>query len=342
MNAPLVGIMTSPKNENSLAGNLNLFISIQKELLSRGARSFVFSFQDIKDEAKILGYIFLADKQEWHRKMMPLPDIVYNRIPFRHSEQTPQFQKCVQVFTHHHIPMFNPGFIDKYELFLLLSSSKKLKKYLPETILIDSVDTLEKFYLDHNDIYIKPRMLSKGKNIYRLNRDLILESHNQKIAFSIFNDFWSEFGEMFCEGFIAQPTIQPTIVEGNRYDFRILSHWSMAEKNYKVTGIGIRATNEFNLTTHLINGGFIMPYEKIQEPKHDRFISALVKEVGRILSKQLGFLGEFSIDAGVDTEGNYVIYEVNSKPMSFDEEEIERKRIIYLCDLFFQLTGWED
>jgi hypothetical protein len=342
MNAPLVGIMTSPKNEHSLAGNLNLFISIQKELLERGARSFVFSFLDVKDDARILGYMYSVDKQEWHRTMMPLPDIVYNRIPFRHSEQTAHFQKCIQLFNDHHIPMFNPGFIDKYELFLLLSSSKRLKKYLPETILINSVDSLKNFYIVHNDIYIKPRMLSKGKNIFRLNRDIVLESHNQKVSFSNFDDFWSEFGEIFLDGFIAQPTIQPAIVEGKRYDFRILSHWTVAEKSYKVTGIGIRATDEFNLTTHLINGGFIIPYEKIQKPKHDRFISALVKEVGRILSKQLGFFGEFSIDAGVDTKGNYVIYEVNAKPMSFDEEEIERKRIIYLCDLFFQITGWED
>lgn len=342
MNGPLVGIMTSPKNEYSLAGNLSLFISIQNELLSRGARSFVFSFQDVQEDGRIIGYIFSTERQEWHRTMMPLPDIVYNRIPFRHSERTSDFQKCVQLFKDQQIPMFNPGFIDKYELFLLLSSSKKLKMYLPETVLIDSKDKLEKFHIEHNDIYIKPRMLSKGKNIFRLTGDLVLESQTQKLSFANFEDFWSEFGEILSVGFIAQPTIQPAIQDGMRYDFRILSHWSATEKNYLVTGIGIRATDQSNLTTHLVNGGFIMPYEKIQESKHDRYISALVKEVGLVLSKQLGFFGEFSIDAGMDSDANYVIYEVNSKPMSFDEEEIERKRIIYLCDLFIQITGWED
>jgi hypothetical protein len=342
MNGPLVGIMTSPKNEYSLAGNLSLFVSIQNELVARGARSFVFSFHDVKDDGRIIGYIYSTDQEKWHRTMMPLPNIVYNRIPFRHSEQTPQFKKCVQIFKNHQIPMFNPGFIDKYELFLLLSSSKKLKKYLPETIIIDSIEKLEKFHLEYNDIYIKPRLLSKGKNIYRLNSDLILESQNRKNSFSNFADLWSEYGWIFSDGFIAQATIQPAILDGNRYDFRILSHWSATEKNYIVTGIGIRATNQFNLTTHLVNGGFIIPYEKVQESKHDLFISALVKEVGRVLSEQLGFFGEFSIDAGMDSNGNYIIYEVNSKPMSFDEGEIEGKRIIQLCDLFLQITGWED
>jgi hypothetical protein len=338
MNGPLIGIMTSPKNKNSLAGNLTLFINIQKELEARGARTFVFSFQDVQENGRIMGYIFSTHKQKWHRRLMPLPDIVYNRIPFRASEQTLPFQKCIQFFKDQQIPMFNPGFIDKYELYLLLSSGKELKKYLPETVLINSEDKLEKFHNKHKDIYIKPRMLSKGKNIYRLNEDFILESQNQRVTFSNFERFWSEFGETFCEGFIAQPTIQPAILDGKRYDFRILSHWSATEKNYLVTGKGIRATEWSNLTTHLVNGGFILPYEIVQEKKHDDFIAGLVNKVGHVLSEQLGFFGEFSIDAGMDCEGNYVIYEVNSKPMSFDEEEIERKRILHLCDLFTQLV----
>jgi hypothetical protein len=342
MNGPLIGIMTSPKNKFSLAGNLHLFINIQKELEARDARSFVFSFQDIQDAGHIIGYIYSHRKQEWHRTIMPLPDIVYNRIPFRSSEKTSQFQNCLQFFRDQHIPVFNPGFIDKYELYLLLSNNKELRKYVPETILINSKCILEDFHINHKDIYIKPRMLSKGKNIYRLNEKFILESQKQRVTFSDFERFWCEFGETFREGFIAQPTIQPAILDGKRYDFRILSHWSAIEKEYLVTGIGIRATDWNNLTTHLGNGGFILPYEKVQEPEHDDFISGLVNKVGHILSDQLGFFGEFSIDAGMDSEGNYVIYEVNSKPMSFDEEQIEQRRIVSLCNLFLQLVKSED
>jgi hypothetical protein len=342
MNGPLIGIMTSPKNKFSLAGNLHLFINIQKELEARDARSFVFSFQDIQDAGHIIGYIYSHRKQEWHRTIMPLPDIVYNRIPFRSSEKTSQFQNCLQFFRDQHIPVFNPGFIDKYELYLLLSNNKELRKYVPETILINSKCILEDFHINHKDIYIKPRMLSKGKNIYRLNEKFILESQKQRVTFSDFERFWCEFGETFREGFIAQPTIQPAILDGKRYDFRILSHWSAIEKEYLVTGIGIRATDWNNLTTHLGNGGFILPYEKVQEPEHDDFIAGLVNKVGHILSDQLGFFGEFSIDAGMDSEGNYVIYEVNSKPMSFDEEQIEQRRIVSLCNLFLQLVKSED
>ncbi|MBR8645638.1 hypothetical protein KEH51_21385 [[Brevibacterium] frigoritolerans] len=46
--------------------------------------------------------------------------------------------------------------------------------------------------------------------------------------------------------------------------------------------------------------------------------------------KKIGFLGEFSIDIGEDESGSLFIYEVNSKPMQFDEEEIETNRLLHL------------
>ena len=64
----------------------------------------------------------------------------------------------------------------------------------------------------------------------------------------------------------------------------------------------------------------------------------MAEQTGKALSEQFGYFGEFSIDAGISQSGNYYIYEVNSKPMSFDENEIEERKISQLCRLFFQLT----
>jgi hypothetical protein len=339
---PLIGIMSSPKNESSLAGNLHLFTKIQSALLSRDALSFVFSYRDVYDDGRINGYIYMPNQNKWIRAIMPFPDIVYNRIPFRKSETTSQFKKCIQIFKENQIPMFNPGFIDKYDLFQILISSQKLKKYLPDTVLIDSIETLKEFFNKYSDIYLKPRLQSKGKNVFRLYGNFILESNNQSSSFSTLEKLCNDYDGIFMDGtFIAQRTIKPDIIDGNRYDFRILSHWSTSLKNYSVTGVGIRASKQHQITTHLAYGGVILPYEEIQCSEHDHFISDLVKEIGSVLTKKLGFFGEFSIDAGVDSEGNYVLYEVNSKPMSFDEEEIEQTRISNLCDLFFYKTGFE-
>lgn len=340
---PLLGIMTSPKNESYLAGNHQLFTSIQNELMLRNALSFVFSFQEINENGWLFGYIYMQDKQEWLRARVPFPDIVYNRIPFRKSECTPQFQKCMQLLQHYQIPVFNPCFIDKYKLYKILKTSRFLHSLLPETILITTKETLREFLIEHKRIYIKPRMSSKGKNTYRLkyeSNEVIMEAQRDKTTFLGMDDLWRQFAELEEGTFIAQLAIKPAIMNGNRFDFRVLSHWSEAQQNYIVTGVGIRATDQYQITTHLANGGFILPYKQLQTIEHDRFISELVSEIGFLLSNKLGFFGEFSVDAGIDSKGNYILFEVNSKPMSFDEEEIERNRVSNLCDLILHKTNF--
>jgi hypothetical protein len=339
---PFIGIMTAPKDGYSLAGNTRLFIQIQKELLARKALSYVFSYQHVIDSDTIEGYTYLPDHNSWLRAYFPIPDLIYNRIPYRRIEETSLFLLCRQQLQDHKIPLFNPGFIDKYQLYQMFNTNQLLKSVMPDTILVESKDTLEAFFTIHKDIYLKPRNLSKGRDILRLNGELTMIAKHHKQPFENFSKFWEYFTHTYPDSaFIAQKTIHPATKDHLRYDFRILAHWSSRDQAYVVTGTGIRASEPESLTTHTINGGIILPYKHFYDPKHDTFFETLVQEIGRVLTDDLGFFGEFSIDAGVDSEGNYVLYEVNSKPMSFDELEIEQKRISHLCDLFLQSTGFQ-
>lgn len=342
---PLVGIMTAPKTKQSLAGNRQLFTNIQTELLKRNSLSFIFSYLDVNSEGSLNGYIFLPSLNKWIKAKLPFPDIVYNRIPYRHDEKTEQFNTCIELFKKSNIPLFNPSFIDKYELYLLLNNSP-LKTFLSDTLLIHSKSNLENFLKEKQVIYIKPRSLFKGKNTFRLyfdNEKLILENHHNRYEFNSFDELWADYEKLLNSGaFIAQKAITPHIIDGKRYDFRILSHWSEKNHKYNVTGIGIRATHKEQLTTHLAYGGTIIPYGEVQKTEYDEFITYLVQEIGSILSDKIGFFGEFSIDAGIDVNRDYFIYEVNSKPMSFDEEQIEKNRVVQLCQLFELKTGFHD
>ncbi|HYK72185.1 MAG TPA: hypothetical protein VEV44_03485, partial [Pseudoneobacillus sp.] len=134
---PLIGIMTS-KSNTSLVGNRPLFIQIQKELIKREALSFVFSYEDVLDNGWLYGYIFLPSQKEWLKAKIPYPDLVYNRIPFRKAEESTLFHSCIAHFHDFHIPIFNPGFIDKYQLFQISNRNDTIKSFLPETTLIDS------------------------------------------------------------------------------------------------------------------------------------------------------------------------------------------------------------
>ncbi|MDR7001289.1 YheC/YheD family protein [Neobacillus niacini] len=339
---PLIGIMTARKRNGAVTGNGPLFIELQKKLISHGGISFIFTSEGVYHDS-IEGYTFLPSQEKWIKITAPYPNLVYNRIPFRKSEQAERSQRFFQILKDRKIPFFNPCFIDKYELYYLFKNHPILQKYLPKTILAAHKEDLFSFLQKHGTIYLKPAQSAKGKGIYRLkqieNNKICLQGLNKNENFPTFHSFWEHWEkELTMKNYLAQEEIDSAQFEGNRFDFRILVH---AEQNdYQVTGIGIRQSYHQDLTTHVPLGGRLLPYGLLQTNEHDDFIQTIVKHAGRVLSDELGFFGEFSIDACVSHSGNYYLYEVNSKPMSFDETEIEDKKINQLCSLFYQIANF--
>ena len=341
---PLIGILTARKTNGTLAGNGTLFIGIQKKLISLDGISFIFTLDGVKDEF-IEGYIFLPAKNHWAKLRFPYPDLVYNRIPFRKAEQNIEYQNFFLTLKEKNIPFFNPCFIDKYELYCLLENHSAMKTYLPKTILANDKLTLSTFLKKHKSIYLKPAQSSRGKGIYRLKlvtepqSQVILEGVKEAITFHSLDYFWEEWGNVLQEKhYLLQEEIKSLRYEGKRFDFRILVHADGDE--YTVTGVGLRQSQDQEITTHIPLGGKLLPYQVLQTDKHDQFIQTAVKHIGKALTEEFGFFGEFSIDAGISESGDYYLYEVNSKPMSFDEIEIEERKIEQLSRLFFQLTDF--
>jgi hypothetical protein len=334
---PFAGILASRKSGSTLAGNSRLFKDIQREMLSRGGISVVFAPEDVSGD-RVDGIVYLPGQDAWSLVSAPLPDIIYNRVPFRKSEQTGDFRKAAAFFRTRKIPFFNPGFLEKFECYTRLKKEPGLTGFLPDTILIDSSRELESFLMKHNNIYVKPNSSSKGKGIIRAGMDndgiIMAKDLNGQTRHSDFGHFWKSWRSVFEEqAHIAQEAVYTATADGQRNDFRILAH-GQADK-YEVTGIGIRQAAEDDITTHIPNGGRLIPYKDYRTPGHDEFIKEAVLLAGKSLSREIGWFGEFSMDAGYAGNGRYVIYEINSKPMKFDEENIEAERIKRLADILF-------
>lgn len=339
---PVIGILTGKGKDNTLAGNGPLFKALQKEILQNKGVSFVFTAEDI-EENSVSGYIYLPEHDKWIQACCPLPHLVYNRVPFRKLEQTDSFNEAFLFFKELNIPFFNPGFLDKYEVCQLFLDHPYLQKYIPDTILVTGESELKNFIGKHRDIYLKPIQGAKGKGIYRLSQSdgkkLTMAGIKYSFSYSCFESFWNEWSlQVTGKPYLAQKAISPAKLDGKRFDFRILAHFSKGE--YRVTGIGIRQAQDQDITTHIPNGGIMVPYEKVQTKEHDEFINMAVAEAGKLLKNEIGFFGEFSMDAGLTDKGRYVIYELNAKPMSFDETSIETKRIQELTRLFFNMAGF--
>ncbi len=342
--SPLIGIMTAQKANGTIAGNGLLFTELQKRLISVNGISFIFTLEGVEKDG-IYGYLYHPMQNRWIKDKFPFPDLVYNRIPFRKTEMTERCQSFFTLLKVKQIPFFNPCFLDKKELYEWLKHHPLLKRFLPKTILVSGKVDLFQFFSTHSSIYLKPAHSSRGKGIFRLKqagpKEILLEGIKGIETFQEFDDFWErKSGELLGKTYLAQVDIQPKEFEGKRFDFRILAH--AIKDDYAVTGIGIRQSQEQDVTTHIPSGGRLLPYDSLKSAAHDQFIATIVPEMGKALSEQFGFFGEFSIDAGVSKTGKYYIYEVNSKPMSFDEPEIEARRIDRLCSLFLQLASTQN
>ncbi|WP_102271936.1 YheC/YheD family endospore coat-associated protein [Cytobacillus massiliigabonensis] len=341
---PLIGILAGKGKNQSVIGNGPFFRELQREILKNGGISVVFTPDDIKEKT-IAGVIYSPELDKWTPVTCPIPHIVFNRVPTRNLESTESFHKAFLFFQRRNIPFFNPGFLDKYSLFEWFSHDPILQPFLPDTIKITERTAFLRFLERYKTIYLKPAQGAKGVGIYKLcqqnNQTVVLFSLKDKHIFKDIQTFWKEWEQPLLEkNYIAQESVKPALIRGKRYDFRILAHFT--EEGYQVTGAGIRQSGDQEITTHVLNGGCIIPYEDIQMEDHDQFFALVAERAGKILSKELGFFGEFSIDAGLSEDGKYVIYEINSKPMRFDEISIEKKRISSLVHLFIHLANREN
>lgn len=340
---PLVGIMIARNKHNKLIGNRELFKQLQKNLLQHGGGIIVIFPPENLQTEKLTGYIFCSSRNSWIKAITPLPNLVYNRVPFRKTEKQESFQTAVSLLKEKGIPFFNSSFINKWELHQLFRDSPLLKEHLPKTTLLKNKEDFADFLLTYNNIYLKPVEGLKGKNIYRIrldkNHSIHVSTTEETIYYSSLNQVWEHYHQDWLQRqYLIQEEIDGALYNGNRYDFRLLV--TFEENRYVLTGVGVRQSTQQNVTTHIPSGGKLLSYREVHQKEHDLFFKKMVDHCGILLTKKYGFIGEFSIDACVDKNGRYFLFEINAKPMLFDEIEIEEKRCQQLIKLFYSLTNF--
>jgi len=338
---PAIGIMScrSPKNKEVVSGNSALFQSLHRYLTRHNIFSFIFTAEDVL-EGNWRGLVYSESEQKWLRMAVPIPSLVYNRIPFRKFEESDSYKHLKQLFAELDIPMFNPGFIDKYALYHCLRKDRFLLNFLPETFKLTSESQLLILLQKYESLYLKPGKGNRGRGISLVslnkNQTISIKKTSGTKKFSTLTKFWLDEGSrLLKKNYIAQRAIMPKKLNGHRYDFRILAHYWKG--SYQVSGKAIRMSQTQEVTTHIPKGGILYPYKNLQSLELDQLLNQITQQCGVALSKENGFYGEFSIDLGQDESGQLFIYEINAKPMQFDEEDIERQRLKMLKNLFITI-----
>lgn len=299
-----------------------------------------FYVTHIKDVSldKVKGWYYEEDG--WKKSTITHPNVIYNRIHSRRLEASPFFYKFKNIITLKDIPMFNEGFLTKWEAHNILHAEQHLQPFLPETDLL-SKKSLSSFLEKYKSVYLKPINGSQGRNIFRVSQksDVILvESSTSKEKTREFH-LLKAFMEWFETRahpltFIIQQTIPLVTYQERQLDFRVLCHKD-SQNNWRITSLVSRVSAANQLVSNLAKGGeMLKPAQPLVEI-FDRqtvqvqiaFMRELSLEVANLISQSsLGFVGELGIDMGIDHHGNPWIIEVNSKPSKNAEEQKSKIR----------------
>ncbi|MGG4094372.1 YheC/YheD family protein [Paenibacillus lautus] len=344
---PVVAILTMHDTHTMFRGNRQNFQEIIKTGKDMGFMVYVVTVRDLKlDTGTVKGYI-LNNDHSWEQRPCPLPQVIYNRIPYREDEALPWVRRKIKECQDHpHIDIYNPHFFNKWRLFAWLNKSRLTKKWAPLTKRLKGYPTLYEMMKRKPYLYLKPEDGKAGQGImrvrYQKNKPLPyrIQIQNNKNSTTYkaasLERLWNRvYQETKGSSYLIQQGIELAQVHGRAFDLRIL-----VQKNeygvWAVTGIGARMAGAKSITTHVPRGGTIEDPEKLLpivfgQERSDAILSEVKKaavHMARQIEKSSGQIhGEMSMDLGIDNEGVLWFFEANSRPMKFDEPAIRKKSL---------------
>lgn len=344
----VLAILTIDDEINLFRGNRSNFIDLIKTGQSMGFIVYVLTVKDLLfTRNSLIGFVYNEEDDSWQKRLLPFPEIIYNRIPQREDEILPIVQQKIAACQNHsRVKLFNPSFFNKWDLFEWLRLSKTTKPYIPLTRKLMTVNGLGRMMRKHSYLYLKPESGKAGKGIMTINVHaekqlpyrLKIQEDKKSATYncSSITKLWSHIQKQSGgEAYIAQQGINLASFNDRQFDLRALVQKNKRGK-WDITGIGARIAGAASITTHVPRGGMIEDPEKLlvnsfnEEQARKLLIKA--KNTALLIAKQIErasgqLLGEMSMDLGIDSDGNMWFFEANSKPMKFDEPHIRKKSL---------------
>ncbi|WP_144554804.1 YheC/YheD family protein [Bacillus sp. X1(2014)] len=329
---PLVGIFTAGFTSLPLEpiGDRTQFFS---KLLSVnkmvGALPFVFGEQHIDwDLGTIEGYFY--HNNSWETVEIPFPNVIYDRLPNRRSENNPKLIKVRERLEKEYlIPWYNPGFFNKLEIHERLIQDETVSKFLPDTLPFTSFSSIETMLSTYGHVFIKPKNGSLGIGVHQIIYDKHSDDYycryqdtsnvNRLRKFSSLESLMGNvFASQYLEKMLVQQGINLLRTESRSIDFRIhtnkddLGNWHVSAIAAKIAGPG-------SVTTHSRSGGDIKTIEEIFTNEECSLYSQRLSDAALLLSSAMdrhveGIIGEIGFDLGIDRNGEVWLFEANSKP----------------------------
>lgn len=361
---PLLGIFINSlpqSQENPPYGPMNKFLEecmIAGKI--KGINVIVFSPEQINpDQKRIQGWFH--DQGKWITGIYPIPDCIYNRLTSRRVEKQDFVQKTLEHLKQkHRILFFNEQFLDKHQVYQILSKHPSMKSLMPETQMFHIHD-FRSFLKKHNMIFLKPTNGSLGNGIIRLcklennKNEWLMEAITANgITASVHKT--PELIRKCVKRIGRQPYIMQQGLNLLTYDQRPIDFRVLVQKNGKgqwsVTSTVCRVANDQHFVSNLARGGTIRKaYDVLQEmdtptkPSVQQLKQIAIQIAQHFEQLAEGHYAELGIDLAIDEKGKIWMIEINSKPSKTDDTIMNtnntiRPSVLKLMEFVKFLTGF--
>ncbi|MEX2356143.1 MAG: YheC/YheD family protein [Thermaerobacterales bacterium] len=313
--------------------------SLQRAARDLGMHMMVFMPDGVRPaHASVAGYWWSVRRRRWIRRRFPHPDVVLNRVPRRETEALPAVQRTLTFLQRAQIPLFNPRFLDKWEVHKILSADPLSVRYVPPARLVNGVREVLAALEEWQAVYVKPVAGSLGRGVIYVERG----SRGYR--------YYTSSGRRHRRGkrrdarglalmlkrmmrkrcYIAQKAIERVRYEGRPVDIRALVQRDH-QGQWVLTGMAARVAGIGRLVTHVPQGGSRMSFDRAlsggfapdQRVGLKHVIADAAVRAGEALELGTGdIFGELSLDLALDLNGAVWILECNAKPFRFDEPVI--------------------
>ncbi len=350
---PVIGVMTSAIQNKSLPHGKTgkLFKELIEYSGKRGIFVYLFGPDGISKDRKYIRGI-TTKNNSWKQGTFAWPDVIYNRIRFRKMEKQQEITRILcEMNQDQRVHIFNSRFLNKQEVYEALKDHDEAKNMIPDTEIYNRYN-LEIMLQKYPAVFIKPNDGSIGRGIFKVRCDPL-----QRYSFAGVSSaapIWKgpyTFDQLYRQlssGVVRRNYLIQQAVDLARYNSRVFDVRSQVQKNHSgvwtLTGAAVRVAGKDRFVTHIPNGGKaevfdeviirVFPSSRTRQSIYQQLRKTTALVPG-ILEEKLGInLAILTMDLGIDSFGRMWILEVNSKPSSFDEDDIRMKHLQNLTDYF--------
>jgi glutathione synthase/RimK-type ligase-like ATP-grasp enzyme len=342
---PIIGIFIKRKKTQKQISSVQIEIIRHYLINAKSLKYFAYAFcaEDIDFDKRTIHGFILDENQQIIKRTVPFPNVIYDQNCSRTYEKQANVILALQKLYDEVPYYFNPGYLNKWEIFEYISNHEIAKRYHPPTILLEDVTSVSKEVKKHGLIYLKPINGSQGKGIititkknnyyeYKHQGSMLIEGKciNEKKLQEVISNTIKQ------RKYIIQKGLHLIKYNNCPVDIRVLMQKNEHGKWIR-TKLFARVSKPGSITSNLSMGGEAKTLDEVLRNIFSNSMIISIKNklrtASRIIANALEEkseknFGELGLDLGITENGQIWLIEINSKPWKTVETKSGTKELV--------------